>query len=322
MDIGGNMKKILMYIIYILCLFLISIMPTSAKEIKMCVRSENDLHVRDSLINNNNLQDIYATPCVDDTQKVYDFADLLTDEEEENIYNEIENFIEKTDYDLVVVTINENPKNDAMAYADDFYDYNAFGKNATRDGVLLLIDMQNREIYISTTGYAIKMYDDERLGINEEYYNTNSVLDYGYDYVTKEEYYNAFSAMIKRLTEFYNLGYPQSNINIEINDIGKPVIVKYMNYPFMGFLAAIITLIVSLIIYNKSRLKIKVGSTISYLQNKDINLKKDHLVNSVVTHHIRNTDSGSGGSSSGHVGGSSYHSSSSGSFHGGGGRHF
>ena len=313
------MRKVIYYLCFLLLLFLISIIPTSAKEINTCTRSNDNLHVRDNLVKNN-ISDILSTPCVDESLKVYDFGDLLTDLEEENLYNEAREFIEYTNYDIALVTISENNKGSAMVYADDFYDYNLFGKNETRNGLLLLIDMDTREIYVSTTGYAIKMYDDARLGIDEIYYNTNSVLDYGFDYVKNGEYYNAFSSMIKRLTEFYSLGYPSSNSNMEISTTGKPISIRHISYSFVGGIAAIITLIITIIFYNISRLKIKVTSTVSYMQKQNITTRNDFLVNSVVTHTLRHTDTGSSGGGS--SGGSSYHSSSSGSFHGGGGRGF
>ena len=318
------MKKIIIKVFYLLCiiflLFLISIIPTSAKEIKTCTRTESNLHVKEGLINDNNLNAIMQTPCVDEVIKVYDFADLLTDDEEEQLYEEVSKYITKTNYDLVLVTINENNKDSAREYADDFYDYNEFGKDSLRDGVLILIDMDNRELYISTTGNAIKMYDDERLGIDEAYYNTNSVLDCGYDYIVNQEYYHTFSSMINRLTEFYDLGIPSSNTNVIIDDNGRPVVIKHINYSLIGIVSMVITMIIAIVVYNISRLKIKTPSTISYLKKKDILISKDTFVNSIVTHTLRNVDTGSGGGS--HSGGSSYHSSSSGSFHGGGGRHF
>ena len=315
------MKKIIFYLCLLLLLYLISIIPTSggvvnALEINTCTRSESDLHVRNEFIRGN-ISSILNTPCVSELEKVYDFADLLTDSEEETLYHEVENFIEYTNYDIALVTVNENNKGSAMVYADDFYDYNAFGKNATRDGLLLLIDMDTRNVYISTTGYAIKMYDAERLGTEEEFYNTDTVIDAGYSYIKNGEYYNAFSKMIAKLRSFYELGYPKSNANIEISEIGEPIIIRHINYSFIGIISIIISSIIAIVFYNISRLKIKVGSTANYMQTKNITTKKDLFVNSVVTHTLRNTDSGGSSGSGG-----SYHSSSSGSFHGGGGRGF
>ena len=112
------MKRIYIWIVLIL-LIIIASLPVSAKEIKTCIRTETDLHVREKFNLGSNLSDILSTPCVDDMDKVYDFADLLTDEEETNLYNLIMEYIEKTNYDLAVVTIDNNPKSNEVDYADD-----------------------------------------------------------------------------------------------------------------------------------------------------------------------------------------------------------
>jgi len=304
------MKKYFYYICILILLFFISIIPASAKEIKMCTRSNTNLHVRDSMITGSNYDDIMSTPCVDNEAKVYDFAELLTDEDEEKLYNEIQTYIEKTGYDLVIVTINQNNKYDSTRYADDFYDYNDFGFNKSRDGILILMDMALREIRISTTGYAIKMYSD---------YRCDSVYQYGKNYATNGSYFTSFEKMISKLSDYFDEGVPESNINLNFDENGKPYYIKFINYSFVGVISLIVTLIVSIIFYNTSKSKIKVGSTISYMKNKNITVKTDKLVNSIVTHHLRNTDSSSGGLSGG---GSTFHSSSSGSFHGGGGGKF
>ena len=304
------MKKIIYYLCFLIILFLISIIPTSAKEIKTCVRTDTDLRVRESLITGKNYSDIMSTPCVDESEKVYDFANLLTDLEEEQLYQEVLNYIEITNYDLVIVTTNDNNKEDEVAYADDFYDYNSFGNGDTRDGVLLLIDMSNRRVYISTTGYAIVMYNSR----------IDDIIDAGYDYLTSQDYYNTFSKMIDKMSYYYNLGVDEKDSNtIVIDESGRASYIRYIPYRFIGIISGIVTLIVSIIVYNRSKLKIKVGSTISYLKEKNITKKEDNLVNTIVTHTLRYNDTSSGGGSSG---GGSFHSSSSGSSHGGGGRSF
>ncbi len=311
------MKKIIYYLIYILLLLLINILPTSAKEIKTCLRTETNLNVRDQFIKDDNLDDILTTPCVDDMDKVYDFANLLTDEEENLLFQSVSNYIKKTGYDLVLVTTNENPKFEARRYADDFYDYNLFGYNETRDGLLILIDMTTRELYISTTGYAIKMYDDFRI---------DNILDVGYSYITLEKYYDTFSNIIVKVASYYDLGYPSSTQDILINENGDPYIIKHLPYQIIFITSCLITLVVSLIFYYKTRLKIKAISTIEYLQQGSLNLKTDRLVNTIVTKKIRpketSSHSYSSSSRSSSSGGSSHHTSSSGSRHGGGGRHF
>lgn len=304
------MKKIIYFLCIIVLLFLISIIPTSAKEIKTCIRTSENLRVPEG-VKTNDLDEILKTPCVDDIDKVYDFADLLTDNEETLLYNEVKSFISKNEYDLVLVTILDNPKNNARDYADDFYDYNFFGKNKTRDGILILIDMDTRELYISTSGYAIKMYDDYRI---------ERILDSGYDYIIKDEHYNVFSNMIKSLDDYHLLDYPESNKDLVIDELGNPHYIKYIPYGLVLVISLIMTVVISLILYFKSRLKIKVPTAISYLKNKEINKRNDQFINSVVTH-TKRIDNYSSGSRS-HGGGSSFHTSSSGRSHGGGGRKF
>ena len=304
------MKKYIYFSVFILLLYLISIIPVSAKEIRTCVRTDSDLHVRERFNLGTNKNDIMTTPCVDDMDKVYDFADLLTDEEEDKLYQEVNSFISQTGYDLAVVTTNDNNKRSEVEYADDFYDYNDFGKNSTRDGLLLLIDMTNRKVYISTTGNAIVMYNSR----------IDSIIDAGYDYLTSGDYYNTFSKMIEKQEYYFDLGPDERDSKtIIIDEYGNASYIKYMPYGLIGFISGIVTLIVSIIIYNKSKLKLKVGSTISYMKDKNITKKQDNLVNTVVTHTLRYSDTSSGG---GHSSGGGFHSSSSGSSHGGGGRSF
>ena len=304
------MKKYIYFSVFILLLYLISIIPVSAKEIRTCVRTDSDLHVREQFNLGTNKNDIMTTPCVDDMDKVYDFADLLTDEEEDKLYQEVNSFISQTGYDLAVVTTNDNNKRSEVEYADDFYDYNDFGKNSTRDGLLLLIDMTNRKVYISTTGNAIVMYNSR----------IDSIIDAGYDYLTSGDYYNTFSKMIEKQEYYFDLGPDERDSKtIIIDEYGNASYIKYMPYGLIGFISGIVTLIVSIVMYNKSKLKLKVGSTISYMKDKNITKKQDNLVNTVVTHTLRYSDTSSGG---GHSSGGGFHSSSSGSSHGGGGRSF
>lgn len=303
------MKRIYILAVLIL-LIIISSLPVSAKEFKTCVRTEDNLYVREKFNLGSNIDDIMSTPCVDDTSKVYDLADLLTDLEEDELFNLVNSYIEKTNYDLVIVTTNDNKKYSEVEYADDFYDYNLFGKNETRDGSLILIDMDNRKIYISTTGYAIKMYDDYRI---------EEIIDSGYDSLVEENYFDCLRAMIQEMQNEYEVGYPDSNKNMEIDENGKPIYIKHISYSLVFVISSIVTLIVSLILYFKSRLKIKVGSTISYLKNSNLTKREDKFINSSVTHTRISSDSSSSSESSG---GSSFHSSSSGSSHGGGGRSF
>jgi uncharacterized membrane protein YgcG len=71
-----------------------------------------------------------------------------------------------------------------MAYADDFYDYNGYGFGANNDGCLLLVSMEDRDWWISTTGYGITALTDAGIEyIGDEFVSYLSDAEYakGFD---------------------------------------------------------------------------------------------------------------------------------------------
>ncbi len=92
-------------------------------------------------------------------QTVYDDAALLTPEEIETLESELDAAGEKTGWNMLMLTTDDTNGKTTQEYADDFFD--AIAENG--DGVALLIDMQNREICISTGGIAIRYLTDARI---------------------------------------------------------------------------------------------------------------------------------------------------------------
>lgn len=60
--------------------------------------------------------------------------------------------------DFVIVTADTIDGASPRAYADDFFDYQGYGQGSDRDGILLLIVMDTRDWYISTSGACIPMF--------------------------------------------------------------------------------------------------------------------------------------------------------------------
>lgn len=300
------MKKIL-NLLLISFIFIISPVYASTNTYE---RTEDNYRV-DSWVNvtDSNRNIILTTPSVDESEKVYDFANLLDENEEKLILNSINEFISKYDMDMVIVTIDSNPRYSAQKFSDDFYDYNSFGKNKTRDGVLFLIDMDTRNFYISTTGEAIRLYNDYRI---------NAILDYVEPYIKDENYYEAASSFIQKSAYYANSGIPSGNVNSYINEKGDIVYYKKINYFFSVVGSLIITAIVIAILVNKNKM-IKKATNANLYFNKDlakITEKNDRFLTTHTTSVSLSSSSGGSGS------GSSTHSSSSGSSHGGGGRSF
>lgn len=269
-------------------------------------RTENNLQIwSDINVTSYNKSLILNTPKVDEEEKIYDFANLFSTEEENQLYLKVIDFITKYNYDMVIVTINNNPKSSARNYADDFYDYNYFGKGFNHDGILFLIDMDTREMWISTTGDCIKMYNDYRI---------DKILDTCYTYITKTNYYKTAESFITKSSTFANNGYPNNNSNINTNSHASFVeILKYST-----ICSLIFTVIIVIVAYRKHRTIKKATTAIDYFDRADYKLtNKEDLFLS--THTDRVYDPPSSSSSSG---GSSTHFGSSGISHGGGGRKF
>ncbi len=95
--------------------------------------------------------------------RLVDDAGLLSDSEEVDLLEELDEISERQQVDVVVVTVNSLEGSSAMEYADDFFDYYGYGFGADRDGILFLIGMEERNWFVSTTGYGITAVTDAGL---------------------------------------------------------------------------------------------------------------------------------------------------------------
>lgn len=265
-------------------------------------RSEDNLLVPEYVeVTENNKSIILKTPAVDASEKIYDFADLYSDQEESKLYYEVNEFISQYDMDLVVVTIDSNDKATPAAYSDDFYDYNEFGIGSGRDGLLFLIDMDNREIYMSTCGKAIAVYNDYRI---------NTALDAVYTYMSSKDYYSGTSSFISLISNYASSGV-SNNYEYEEVDEAIPWFTIFI-------ISSIVTVIGMIILVRMNKMVRKAVSSKEYLVKdtmKILHVSERYLGSSVTKVRIQHDSSSSGGGSSTHI-------SSSGSSHGGGGHKF
>lgn len=294
------MKKI--FVLFI-SLFLL-VLPVYAST-NTYSRTTTDLKVPKKIKYKSSMEhNVLLTPSVNANEKIYDFAELLTEEEEKQLYDKVKEFIANTNLDLAIVTINTNVKDSTQDYADDFYDYNDF----SIDGLAFVIDMQNRIFYISTAGKAMLYYDDYRIeyilsALDQEMYN--------------HEYFNACNTLISQLTEYYNNGFSDNADKYVV--IGTQIYRK-TPYLLLSIIAVVSAIIGTLILALRNK-KIKLATNSNdYFDNKSFEITKDtkEFISSNTSRvYIPPADSGGGGSSGG-----GFHSGSSGASHGGGGHRF
>lgn len=258
-------------------------------------------------------------PKVDNSIKVYDYAELLTDTEEKDLFNTVNSFINKYDMDIALVTINDNPygvsDDYSRIYAQDFYYYNRFGNNISLDGFIILIDMSNRYVYMATKGRAILVFDDKRI---------DNITEKAYNYLRNGDYFNAYKAMLKEAGSYLEKGTAPSNEEYYIDNEGiiqkykKPKKVNWGTSLLIGLLGSLIPAFIHTRKYRGIKLATNANS---YLKEADINEKTDQFLTTFTSRTRIYHDSGSSGGHHGGFGGSSTHHGSGGSF-GGGGRHF
>ena len=78
-------------------------------------------------------------------ERLADEAGLLEPAEQAEIEEELDRVSEKYQCDVVIVTTDTLMGKTPRAYADDYYDFNGYGYGSEKDGVLLLVSMEDRD---------------------------------------------------------------------------------------------------------------------------------------------------------------------------------
>lgn len=266
-------------------------------------------------INTNNKDNILKTYAVDSNQKIYDFSNVLTDEEEQKLTERMHKFTEKYKIDIVILTDNYQYTEDSQntTFATDFYDYNDFGINYEKyDGVMLFRNTYEQNPYFDaySFGNAQLYFYDIRL---------SNTLDYIYDDIHSEAYYSGFNKFIDKMEEYYNEGKLTDYYVDESGFLQKQKTASY--YLKMIGLSMIIALVITgIIIYTlikKNKMVLKATKATVYMnkEKSKITNVQDNFITSNTTSYVISSDTSSGG---GH---SSSGGSSGGGFSSGGGRH-
>lgn len=303
------MKKTNMILILLFTLFL-GITNVNA-EVYTIERTKDDLGVNKNFeITDDNLNNVLNTPRVDADDKIYDFANILDDDTKNELYEDIQDFIEYTNMDMVILTTNL-PYSDSQIedYTADFYDYNDFGINFDKYSGIIIVrntNSYNKFFNIYTFGDAQLYYPFERC---------ENILDTIYYDIRNENYLSGFRTFIVESKKYYDYGIPYDYRNYYVDEMGY--LKEKYTIPFLGafIFSSIMTLIIMLVMIHKNKMVKKATKATIYLDESSVNYTKveDRFVNTYTTSYT--TSSSSGGSG----GGGHSHSGSSGGGHGGGG---
>lgn len=95
--------------------------------------------------------------------KVYDYGELLSDEEESRLEQLSQEYGKKAKADLVIVTTGTDNTTDCEVFLEDLYDEVGFGYDKEYgDTVMIIVDMRTREVCIEGYGLAQTRVDQSR----------------------------------------------------------------------------------------------------------------------------------------------------------------
>ena len=99
---------------------------------------------------------------------IADNADLLNTQEELLLETTTDVIRDDNDFDVVILTVSSTQGEAVEAFADDYYDYNGYGVDSQRSGVLFLVSMEDRDWLISTRGRGIDLISDGEIDYIEQ----------------------------------------------------------------------------------------------------------------------------------------------------------
>ncbi len=255
---------------------------------------------KDWEIDEYNKIEILNTHAVDARQKVYDFSNILTDEEEIHFKEASLKFYEETGFELVILTESfyNVGESDNGGYAQNFYDYNDFGlDNKYYSGVVIF-----RNSYPNYPWYGVYSFGEAQY----YYYDKPGTrlsysLDKVYNSMLNENYKYALDTLISDLTLYYHQGKEDGMNNYTLDKDGM-LVYKPDPIPFLigsGIVALITTLICVSVNKRKHTMIHKERFAHEYLDRNSIvfTRRSDILYDSRTTSYRVSSSSGSSGGS-------------------------
>ncbi len=234
--------------------------------------------------------------------RVIDEAGLLSDYEKEKLRDYSEEFRFDYSMDCVVMLVTTTGSKSPMAFADDAYDAGGYGMGADNSGILILIAVGDREVYISTCGAAIDAISDGEIEL---------ILDEMMYALSNEDWGVAFTEGIETAGRMIERPNGSDGDDGDRNMITPGKIAAVVLFP-----AVISGIVLAVMCYkmNNDRGK-RTAADYAVRGSFALSGALDIFLTSSVTKTPRAESNGGGGGGSSHV-------SSGGVSHGGGGRHF
>lgn len=130
---------------------------------------------------------------VTESKYLVDDAGLFTDKEKNDLIKKLDSIRNEYHFDIVIHTTNTFNGKSAMEYADDYYDYNGYGYGENHDGCILVINMDSRDWWLSTSGYGITALTDSKI---------DNLGDYFVPKLTSGDYYDSMVTFLNQVESY------------------------------------------------------------------------------------------------------------------------
>lgn len=233
-----------------------------------------------------------------------DGASLLPLSSRDSLRAELDSVSDELGFDVVFVSTNTIGFKSPRQYADDYYDQHGYGA----DGILLLVNMGERDIYFSTAGKCIDIFTD---------YGIEYLVDDVGEYLTDADYAGAVQRFIDRCRVF--TAEYENGASFDVDNKFPPSAVQIALYAVVSVAVGLaVGLITAETMRSKLRTVRRQPVASAYTRNDSLKITdaRDVFLYSNVVRTARPKNTGS------HGGGSSTHVSSGGVSHGGGGGKF
>lgn len=196
----------------------------------------NFLVPKDVVVDFNNYNIVMNTPAIDSSEKIYDFADLLSQSDIDKVYKELNNFSDKSGFDSIIVTTKSLNGMNIGDFSYNFYDYNDFKDN----GIIFVIYIGDYEpeIYMGVIGKP-----DSKISKIFSTKVVDQILPYVYENVSSKEYSRSIIDYCNITSDFYDgINSGKKNEYILTKD-GKVIVdVDWINIVIISFcLTSVIT---------------------------------------------------------------------------------
>lgn len=242
-----------------------------------------------------------------ETLSVFDDANLFTEEEIRVLSQEANITSSSYDMEIIIVTTDDANGKSSSEYADDYFDDNQFGVVSDLDRILFLIDMDNREVYISTSGKGIRYLTDERI--------ESIIADVLNSGLGDGDYYGGAMGFLSSTKKYLEMGIPSGQYS-EDESTKEENSLTFME----GIVGTITGFLASAGFFFGTKSKYKMKNPVkpqTFRDNSIVNftLQDNKLMDTVITHRVIPKSSGDSEKST-------THKSPSGKTHGGGGAKF